>query len=166
MDTTQSIETFMNQSGADFFKWSMMMLMVSTLFCQTKEEFDPSRLKDIPPKWPRINHSFMKYKMVSLDSSIVDTSLKEMDGFRVQVFATRFSRSADSIKSVLDEKVNEDVSIVFDAPVYKIRVGNFVTRNEAENMKINLVKFGYDTAWIVRSKVLARKYRLIETRKH
>jgi len=66
----------------------------------------------------------------------------------------------------LDEKVNEDVSIVFDAPVYKIRVGNCVTRNEAENIKINLVKFGYDTAWIVRSKVLARKYRLIETRKH
>ena len=156
----------MNQSGTDIFNWSMMILMVSTLLCQTKEEFDPSRLKDIPPKWPRINHSFMKYKMGSLDSSVVDTSLKEMNGFRVQVFATRFSHSADSIKAVLDEKVNDDVSIIFDAPVYKIRVGNFVTRNEAENMKINLVKFGYDAAWIVRSKVIARKYRLIETRKY
>ena len=108
----------------------------------------------------------MKYKTASLDSSIVDTSLKEMDGFKVQVFASRFSHSADSLKVVLDEKVDEDVSIVFDAPVYKVRVGNFVARNEAEKMRINLVKFGYDTAWIVRSKVFARKYRLIETRKH
>ena len=156
----------MNQSGTYFFKCSMTMLIVSTFYCQTKEEFDPSRLKDIAPKWPRINHSFMKYKTASLDSSIVDTSLKEMDGFKVQVFASRFSHSADSLKAVLDEKVDEDVSIVFDAPVYKVRVGNFVARNEAEKMRMNLVKFGYDTAWIVRSKVFARKYRLIETRKH
>ena len=166
MDKTQSIEAFVSQSMRDLFKWSIILLMVSTLLCQNKEEFDPSRLKDFPPKWPRINHSFMKYKTVSFDSSVVDTSFKEMDGFKVQVFATRFAHSADSIKSGLDKKVNEGVSIVFDAPVYKVRVGNFVTRNEAENMKINLVKFGYDTAWIVRSKVLARKYRLIETRKH
>ena len=85
----------------------MTMMIVSTFYCQTKEEFDPSRLKDIAPKWPRINHSFMKYKTASLDSSIVDTSLKEMDGFKVQVFASRFSHSADSLKAVLDEKVDE-----------------------------------------------------------
>ena len=96
----------------------------------------------------------------------MDTSFKEMDGFRVQVFATRFSRSADSVKAVLEEKGNEDVYIAFDAPVYKVRVGNFISRNEAEKMRISLVELGYDTAWIVRSKVLARKYRLIETRKH
>jgi hypothetical protein len=166
MDKTKSIEAFVTQSIADLFNSSIIMLMASMLLCQTKEEFDPSRLKDVPPKWPRISHSFMKYNTVSLDSSAVDTSFKEMDGFKVQVFATRVSHSADSIKAGLDKKVNEDVSIVFDAPVYKVRVGNFVTRNEAEDMKINLVKFGYDTAWIVRSKVLARKYRLIEARKH
>ena len=136
MDKTQSIEDFVSQSISDFFKWSIIILMVSTLLSQTKEEFDPLRLKDVPPKWPRINHSFMKYTIVSLDSSVVDTSFKEMDGFKVQVFATRFPHSADSIKAGLDEKVNEDVSIVFDAPVYKVRVGNFVTRNEAENIQM------------------------------
>ena len=156
----------MNQSGENFLKWSIMMLIVTTLFCQTKEEFDSSRLKDIPPKWPQINHSFIKHKPAYLDSSVLYTALKKMDGFRVQVFATRFSHSADSMKAVLEERVNDDVFIVFDAPVYKIRVGNFVTRNKAENMKISLVKHGYDTAWIVRSKVFARKYQLIETRKH
>ena len=156
----------MNSSGVIIFKWSLLILIVSTLFCQTKEEFDPSRLKDIPPKWPRINHSFMKHKAASPDSSVLDTSLKVMDGFRVQIFATQISRSADSVKAVLEGKGNEDVYIAFDAPVYKVRVGKFISRNEAEKMRISLVELGYDTAWIVRSKVLARKYRLIETREH
>ena len=68
----------------------MTMLIVSTFYCQTKEEFDPSRLKDIAPKWPRINHSFMKYKTVSLDSSIVDTSLKEMTGLEFKFLLPGF----------------------------------------------------------------------------
>ncbi len=156
----------MIRSEPILLKWSMMLLVVSTIICQSKEKFDPSQLKDIPPKWPLINHSFMKHKPAIADSALLDTSLHELDGFRVQVFATRFSRSADSIKTVLEEKWNEDVYIAFDAPVYKVRIGNFVTRNEAEKMKISIVKQGFDTAWIVRSKVFARKYRLIETRKH
>ena len=67
MDKTKSIEAFVNQLIAGLFKWCIKILMASMLLCQTKEEFDPSRLKDVPPKWPRISHSFMKYKTVSLD---------------------------------------------------------------------------------------------------
>tara|TARA_Y100000031_G_scaffold150293_1_gene189432 strand:- start:597 stop:1067 length:471 start_codon:yes stop_codon:yes gene_type:complete len=156
----------MNSSDDIIFKWSLLILIVSTIFCQTKEEFDPSRLNDIPPKWPQVIHSFVKNKTAITDTAALDTSLQELDGFRVQVFATRFSKSADSIKTVLEEKLDEELYIAFDAPVYKVRVGNFTTRNEAENMKIRLSNLGYDTAWIVRSKVFARKFRLIEKRKH
>ena len=34
-----------------------------------------------------------------------------------------------------------EIYITFDAPIYKVRVGNFVSRNNAEKMKHSLVKF-------------------------
>jgi len=149
-----------------FWKGTIIFVVIVPLFGQTKEEFDPSRIKDIPVKWPRIYHSFLKESSAVNDTSVLDTSISEVDGFRVQVFATGYSRSADSLKTILEHLGYKDVYIAFDTPVYKVRVGNFVSRNEAEKTRENLVKQKFDTAWIVRSKVFARKFRLIESMKH
>lgn len=145
---------------------TIIFVVIVPLFSQTKEEFDPSRIKDIPVKWPRIYHSFLKESSAANDTSALDTSISEVDGFRIQVYATGYSRSADSLKTILEQLGYKDVYIAFDTPVYKVRVGNFVSRNDAEKTREILVKQKFDTAWIVRSKVFARKYRLIESMKH
>jgi hypothetical protein len=43
--------------------------------------------------------------------------------------------------------------MVFEAPLYKLRLGNFVTKKEAEKQKANLNKKGYKNIWIVRSRI-------------
>jgi len=130
------------------------------------EVFDASQIKDIQPKWRQITHSFISTPMGGIDSSSIDTTKKELDGFRVQVFATRYSQSADSLKTILESQTDKNIYIVFDAPVYKVRIGNFVSRNEAEKFQNDVKKKGYKSAWIVRSKVFGRNFQLFERRKH
>ncbi len=130
------------------------------------EVFDASRIKDIQPNWRQITHSFLSTPMGVVDSSSIDTTKQELDGYRLQVFATRYSQSADSLKTILESQTDKKIYIVFDAPVYKVRIGNFVSRNEAEIFQNEIKKRGYTSAWIVRSKVFSRNFQLFERRKH
>ena len=166
MDKIKSIKGIIRLFRIFFLQIFFGVFLLSTLIGQKDERFNSNRLKDILPKFPKIQHSFIRTNINNSDSLTLDTTKVEMDGFRVQVFSTRFSNTADSIKTVLGKIVVEKIYITFDAPIYKVRVGNFVSRNNAEKMKHRLVKLGYNSSWIIRSKVFLRKYQLIETKKH
>ena len=84
-----------------------------------------------------------------------DTSEIIIEGYRVQVLVTRNSHSADSIRAVLSDKIDEDVYITYEVPYYKIRVGNCVDRKQAEELQLRLVDLGYASAWIIRTRVKA-----------
>ena len=45
--------------------------------------------------------------------------------------------------------INEQIYIIFELPNYKLRVGNFLNRKEAENFQKKIVRLGYRTAWVV-----------------
>ncbi len=70
---------------------------------------------------------------------------------------TRNTNSADSIRAVLSDKIDEDVYIQYEVPYYKIRVGNCVDRKQAEELQLKLVKLGYASAWIIRTRVKAHE---------
>jgi len=71
---------------------------------------------------------------------------------------TRNTHSADSIRAVLSDKIDEDVYITYEVPYYKIRVGNCVDRKQAEELKLKLVELGYASAWIIRTRVKAPEF--------
>ena len=67
---------------------------------------------------------------------------KEFDQlFRVY---TPISNSAE-----IEKSINEQIYIIFELPNYKLRVGNFVNRKEAESFQKKIVRLGYRTAWVV-----------------
>ena len=41
---------------------------------------------------------------------------------------------------------------IFESPYFKVRVGNFQTRNDAEILLEEVTKKGYETAFIVQAK--------------
>lgn len=60
-------------------------------------------------------------------------------GFRLQVLNTRSRDDAFKTKAMLLEKIpDEKVYVLYQAPYFKVRVGNFVNRNDAENFKREL----------------------------
>ncbi len=70
-------------------------------------------------------------------------------GFRIQIFASSTEQNAlkvaDDAKSVFTEKVY----VEYVAPYYKVRVGNCLTREDAEALRGKAVKQGYQGAFIV-----------------
>ncbi len=90
------------------------------------------------------------------DSTIVQQEM--IQGFRIQIFSSSNVDDANAAKKAAEGKFpNDSVYIVFDAPVYKVRVGDFVNRYDASQRLPDLVDKGYRDAWIVPDQVEQRK---------
>ena len=59
------------------------------------------------------------------------------------------NRNYKILKTEIEKSINEQIYIIFELPNYKLRVGNFVNRKEAESFQKKIVRLGYRTAWIV-----------------
>ena len=87
-----------------------------------------------------------QYLNNTIDDSIID-------GYRIQVTSTNNLDFANSLSIKIKEKFNYETYIIFDSPNYKLRVGNFASRSNAENVRINLINHGYKKSWIIRTKI-------------
>ena len=74
-------------------------------------------------------------------------------GFRVQIFSSSTLDSAENAQmQARVQLARNDVFIDFEPPYFKVRVGNFQTRNNAEKLLEEVTKKGYETAFIVQTK--------------
>ena len=74
-------------------------------------------------------------------------------GFRVQIFSSSTRGSAENAQmQARVQLARDDVFIDFEPPYFKVRVGNFQTRNNAEILLEEVTKKGYETAFIVQTK--------------
>ena len=76
-----------------------------------------------------------------------------VQGYRVQLLATGDEVQAREVKKDAIFKLEEDVYLVFEAPLYKLRVGDCRTKREAEGLRDEAIRKGFRDAWIVPSKV-------------
>ncbi len=71
-------------------------------------------------------------------------------GFRIQVLSTTKRDDAFKLKSELLVKVpDQKTYIVFQSPSFKVRIGNFLKREEAEKFKIIMNKLYPQGVYIV-----------------
>ncbi|WP_456438995.1 SPOR domain-containing protein [Caldithrix abyssi] len=143
---------------------------VTTVDGKFDESFDPLSLEDDDIVIKRKNRGAQAAKpgLEALDltdaqstsemEAIPDSLLtyKEVDGFRVQIFAGRSVETATMTKSKAQidfEPHRLKVYFIFEAPFYKIRIGDFTDRNQAERARELARKIGYREAFVVRSKV-------------
>ncbi|MBI4549144.1 MAG: SPOR domain-containing protein [Ignavibacteriae bacterium] len=83
----------------------------------------------------------------SIETPIVSETVQ---GFRVQALFTQDIDQANQVKDSISKQLPDEwVYIVYDAPYYKVRVGNFLVRSDANPMVKKLVSLGYRDAWIV-----------------
>ena len=90
------------------------------------------------------------------DSTVVVE--EEIQGFRIQIFASSSIDEANASKIGAEEKFLRDpIYVVYDPPVYKVRVGDYVTRFEANQQLTRLVNIGYPDAWVVADRIVQRR---------
>ena len=90
------------------------------------------------------------------DTTGLKTVVK-VPGYRIQIAALEDQGKAMEIQKEAMLKFTEDVYLIFDSPYYKIRVGNCVTRREAEELQKKAVRLGFLDAWIIRTMVEKRE---------
>ncbi len=125
------------------------------------ESFDPLLLndEDITFKKPvnaiEISDTILIPDQDSNEQEIIEEN-KLIDGFRIQVISTKDLENAARAKAIAIEQF-EDLEVKFylefDSPYYKVRIGDFKTRGEAESSREIIRSRGYPKAWIVKTKI-------------
>jgi len=77
-------------------------------------------------------------------------------GWRVQIFASASMVNADALAAKARAKFTEPVYVEYEPPLYKVRVGDFLTKREAEMMKTRVLAEDFD-AYVVESLVARPK---------
>lgn len=79
-------------------------------------------------------------------------------GYRVQVFAAREFSTAEDVARRLEGRLGGQAVYVERAdPWYKVRVGDFATRKEAEPLRVRLAEMGYAGAFTVSTTIRAAR---------
>jgi hypothetical protein len=90
------------------------------------------------------------------DSMVIQEEV--IQGYRIQIFSSSNVDEASLTKNLASEKfAGDSIYVVYDAPVYKVRIGDFVNRYEANLRLPDFVEKGYRDAWIVPDRVVQRK---------
>lgn len=77
-----------------------------------------------------------------------------VDGYRVQVLAVSFKDNADRVADDLRGRLRgHRVYVEFVNDLYKVRVGDCMSRTEVETLRDELRSMGFADAWIVKSEV-------------
>jgi hypothetical protein len=74
-------------------------------------------------------------------------------GFRVQVFASSTEKNASKVADDARAAFEQSIYVQHVAPYYKVRVGNCLTREDAEVLKRKALKLGYRGAFIVETMI-------------
>ena len=131
-----------------------LLAVISLLFAQKEkirfdESFDPATLKEPKIKLPVM---LKPDELLPPQFSPAETDTV-VDGFRVQVISTQDVNEANRLMMELSSLFGNEVYIIFDSPNYKVRVGNFRSRGNAEKARHRIVDLGHRAAWIIRTKV-------------
>jgi hypothetical protein len=83
-------------------------------------------------------------------------------GFRIQIFASAKIDEANMAKqSALETITTDSLYVVYDPPVYKVRVGDYTSRFDANKALAGIIQNGYPDAWVVNDRIIKRKITII-----
>jgi hypothetical protein len=136
------------------------ILLYVPLLAQEIQVIDHKIVKDIQPNWPVIINNVLD-DSTSFEFLLSLDSVKSVsEGYRVQVLATRYYERADSLAVLMKNTVSDSVYVDFEAPNYKVRIGDFIDRDSAESLQQELVQMGYNSAWILRTRINSQASRI------
>jgi hypothetical protein len=91
------------------------------------------------------------FATISRNDSISTTQI--IEGYRVQIYAGREAATAHRIKSEALGICPLPTYLIYEAPQYKVRVGNFINREDASSWCDSLRHHGIGDAWVIKTTV-------------
>ena len=96
--------------------------------------FDMSKVRDPIPKTPIIMDKIFGLSQFTMIDSLKKIKISTLDGYRLQLYESSSAGEANKKMGKYRKSLKDSLYLVFDAPLYKIRYGNYVTKNEAETL--------------------------------
>ncbi len=136
---------------------SLLVLTVLSINAQNVQDslfwFDMNTVLDPMPKTPKILDDVFGASQLKVFDSLYNAKTASEVGFRLQIFETTSVDEAYAFLGKFKDALVDTIYMDFQAPLYKLRYGNFVTRKEAEIQKRTLMKMDFENVWIVRSRI-------------
>ena len=132
----------------------ILFLIPFSLFSQ-EWQFEPDSLRDDGPIIPILINPLIDGILPKIDYPDIGNGIdsnKVYNGFMIQVLSTKNGDTAEAMRMKLISQINHSVRVIFEAPSYKVRVGAFTQRKDAERLRKQLFTLGYRQAWIVRAR--------------
>jgi len=85
---------------------------------------------------------------------------REVNGFRVQILATSNIETASLTEQEATdrfERLGHVTYLLFEAPLYKVRLGDCVQRTAADELRDLALSYGYTGAFVVKTKVIVEQ---------
>ena len=130
-----------------------------------QSEFDPLSLakdSEITAKVnPKSGSITGQNVIISNDAQIIDSVIANVVGipddidslnsqaYRVQILSTKVYSEARQALKVAEEIFDRPISVDYEVPYFKVRVGKFSQRDKAEDYKQRVKAAGYNNAWVV-----------------
>ena len=131
-----------------FWFFSNLVIAQDSLFW-----FNTTDVIDSIPDSPKvIDKVFIKSQFKNLDRMKLNT-LSDAKGFRLQIYESSSVEEANKKILKFKKALTDSVYMSFEAPFYKVRYGNYSTREQAEIEKKNILSKGYKSVWIVKSNI-------------
>lgn len=90
-----------------------------------------------------------KFEQLLNEKRKINSSITINDRYKIQIFNGDAENSKKTLLDFKRENKNIDATIVFSTPLYKVWIGNFKTRIEAEK-KLNDLKKKYPNAFLIK----------------
>lgn len=119
------------------------------------EDFDPSNLVEPPiPVIPKMEERANRANAGDEGAESVADIPKEVIGYRIQILQTENAQEAREFQQDAILRLDIDAYVSYDNPYYKVRIGDFPSRYEAEEFLTTLEDRGFKSAWIVRTLIV------------
>ena len=132
----------------------LALLLQNFLFSQDSLFwFDMSKVRDPIPTTPMVIDKIFGTSQLKMIDSLRGIQVSTKEGYRLQLFESSTVDEAKKVMAKFGKSLKDTLYLVFDAPLYKVHYGDFVTKNQVEDVKIKLRKKGFKNIWIVRSRI-------------
>jgi hypothetical protein len=78
-------------------------------------------------------------------------------GYRVQLFVSTNYYEALTARDSAAVRLSDEIYFDYEQPYYKIRAGNFIDREKADEVRDRAKSLGYSDAWVVQTKVIIKE---------
>ena len=158
-------------------KSALLSTAIVFTFAETAQAIVPAAADSVPPvrkeKLSTFEKSFkpseydtdieLLHKKENQARTIVDVPVETftvaepetVQGFRIQVLSSNNYDEAITLRNTLNVELPAQwVYMVYDAPTYKVRVGDYTNRADANLAVDGFIEKGYKGAWVVPDRVV------------